>query len=306
MLGSSAKIAIVGLGNVGATAAYALTIAGVAEEIVLLARSKDKAYGEQLDLEHGLPFLDTATIKATDSYEDLSLCDVVVVTAGAAQSPGESRLDLAKKNIAIIEDVIPKIVANAPDSTILIVSNPVDVLTAHAAKIAGLPHGRVIGSGTTLDSARFRVHLAEFLHVNPRSIHAYILGEHGDSSFPVLSSASIGGQALLTHPNFSAEKAEAAFQSAKSAAYKIINAKGATFYAIGVVIMQIVKTILRDSKTVMPISVPLTQYYGVSDVCLSVPCIVGTHGVEQVLKVALDSGEQQRLLQSAEAVKPYL
>lgn len=300
------KVSIVGLGNVGTTAAYALTLSGIANEIVLLARDKNKAYGEQLDLEHGLPFLETASILATDNYADLAGSDVVVVTAGAAQAPGETRLDLAKKNIAIIEDIIPKVVEHAPDSVILIVSNPVDILTYKANQIAGLPHGKIFGSGTTLDTARFRMHLSQFLHVNPRSIHAYILGEHGDSSFPVISSASIGGQILTSHPNFSLEQTMQSFDDAKQAAYKIIAAKGATYYAIGVVIKHIVKAILRDGKTVMPVSVPLTDYYGISEVSLSVPCIVGKNGVEQVLRVGLDEKEQAALKNSAQVLQSAL
>jgi L-lactate dehydrogenase len=300
------KVSIVGLGNVGTTAAYALTLSGIANELVLLARDKSKAYGEQLDLEHGIPFLETTSILATDNYADLSGSDVVIVTAGAAQAPGETRLDLAKKNIAIIEDIIPKVVEHAPDSVILIVSNPVDILTYKANQIAGLPHGKIFGSGTTLDTARFRMHLSQFLHVNPRSIHAYILGEHGDSSFPVISSASIGGQVLTSHPNFSLEQTMQSFEDAKQAAYKIIAAKGATYYAIGVVIKHIVKAILRDGKTVMPVSVPLTDYYGINDVSLSVPCIVGKNGVEQVLTVALDEKEQASLQNSAQILRAAL
>ncbi len=296
------KVSIIGVGNVGASAAYALTLTGACQEIVLLAREKKKAIGEKLDLEHGLAFLQNCTITATDDYADIAQSTVVIVTAGAAQAPGESRLDLLQKNTAIIDDIIPKIVAHAPESVILIVSNPVDILTYRAAQIAKLPMGRVFGSGTTLDTARFRVHLSEFLQVHARSIHAYILGEHGDSSFPVYSSATIGGQALSKHPLFSAQKANAAFETAKNAAYQIIEAKGATYYAIGVVITKIVRTILHDAKTVLPVSVPLTNYLGVSDIALSVPCIVGERGVEQILTVSLDEQEQNQLLRSAQAL----
>lgn len=303
---TASKVSIVGLGNVGMTAAYALALGGITNELVLLARNKEKAYGEQLDLEHGLPFMETAKIMATDDYADLAGSDCVVVTAGAAQGPGETRLDLAKKNVAIMEEMIPKIVEAAPESVILIVSNPVDILTYRANQIAGLPHGKIFGSGTTLDTARFRVHLSQFLGVNPRSVHAYILGEHGDSSFPVISSASIGGQLLTTHPKFSPAQTMAAFEEAKSAAYKIIAAKGATYYAIGSVIKHIVKSILRDSKTVMPVSIPLSNYYGVSDIALSVPCIVGKNGVEQILTVGLDQKEQEALQHSAQTLRSVL
>lgn len=300
------KVSIIGVGNVGASSAYALTLAGVCQEIVLLARDKKKAIGEQLDLEHGLAFLENCQIRATDDYADIAGSTVVVVTAGAAQNPGESRLDLAQKNCAIIDDIIPKIVQASPDSVILIVSNPVDILTYRAAQIAHLPPGRVFGSGTTLDTARFRMYLSEFLHVHPRSIHAYILGEHGDSSFPVLSSASIGGLKLSKHPNYSKEKTLEAYTQAKNAAYEIIKAKGATYYAIGVVVTKIVRTILRDAKTVLPVSVPLKNYQGISSVALSVPCIVGMNGVEQVLSIDLDLQEQIALALSARAVQSHL
>jgi L-lactate dehydrogenase len=306
MIQTSSKVSIIGVGNVGATAAYALTLSGIAREIVLVARDKKKALGEQLDLEHGLPFLDAVNISATDNYADTAHSDVTVITAGAAQTPGESRLELAAKNIAIIEEIIPKVVEHSPNGVIVLVTNPVDILTYKAAQITGLPHGKIFGSGTTLDTARFRMNLSEFLHLNPRSIHAYILGEHGDSSFPVLSSASIGGQLLSAHPSYSVDKATEAFTAAKQAAYNIIAAKGATYYAIGVVISKIVRTILHDNKTILPVSVPLTDFYGINDVSLSVPCIVGRNGVEQVLKISLSDQEQESLRASAAALKKFL
>ncbi|MBD3279715.1 MAG: L-lactate dehydrogenase, partial [Candidatus Pacebacteria bacterium] len=190
------KISVIGCGKVGMTAAFAMLLKGLPNQLVLLGRHKGPLIGEELDLEHAMCFLGQAEIKATDNYNDIAHSDVVIITAGAAQKPGETRLDLAKKNIAIIEQIIPMVVRHSPDSVILVVSNPVDVLTYKAYQLAGLPKGRIFGSGTTLDTARFRFHLAEFLKVNPRSVHAYILGEHGDSSFPVISSASIGGQPL--------------------------------------------------------------------------------------------------------------
>jgi L-lactate dehydrogenase len=302
-LRSTFKISIIGCGHVGATAAYALIMTGVPTDLVLFARDKSKAIGEKLDLEHALPFLPKVDIVATNDYEDISGSDLVVVTAGAAQEPGETRLDLAAKNIKVMDDIIPKVVKNAPQAVILIVTNPVDVLTFHAAQLAKLPYGRVFGSGTLLDTARFRFHLSEFLDVNPRSIHTYVLGEHGDSSFPALHSASIGGQPLITYPSFSEDKAREAYAMTRDAAYQVIAGKGATYYAIGTVITHLAQAIQRDSRSVLPVSVPLDDYYGVSDVALSVPCIVGRRGVEQVLKIELSADEHASLMNSANALR---
>lgn len=303
---NSYKVSIIGCGNVGITAAYALILDGITDELVLVSRDKNKAFGEQLDFEHGMAFLTHTKITSTSDYQDISASDVVVITAGAAQKPGETRLDLAEKNIAIIEDIIPKIIHYAPQAIILIVSNPVDVLTYKAYQLANLPKGRIFGSGTTLDTARFRFHLSEFLKVNPHSIHAYILGEHGDSSFPAVTSANIGGQPLLTYPGFSQTRLEKAYEVTRNAAYKIIAAKGATYYGIGAVILHIVKTILKDEKKILPVSIPLHQYMGYSGVSLSVPCVVGRDGVEQTLEIKLSWEEKQKLEKSVNTIKSYL
>lgn len=302
----SYKVGIVGCGKVGMTAAFAIALQGIATELVLLSRCVDKIIGEELDLEHGMSFMSNTKVHATEEYEDLAGCDVVVVTAGASQRPGETRLDLAAKNSAIMADIIPRIVKNAPDCVILMVTNPVDVLTYQAYQLAGWPKGRVFGSGTVLDTSRFRFHLSEFLHVNPKSIHAYILGEHGDHSFPVLSSASIGGQPLTTLPDFSHQRAQAAYDKAKNAAYKIIESKGATFYAIGVVVAEIVKNVLRDHKSIMPVSVPLHGYYDHYGVALSVPCVIGRQGAEKSLEIKLDWQERQQLDKTVNVLKQYL
>lgn len=303
---STNKVSIIGCGKVGMSAAYSLLHRGDISELVLHGRDLKEIIGEELDLEHGMSFLPHAKIKATSDYKDIADSDVVVVTAGAAQKPGETRLDLTNKNIQILEAIIPEVVQNAPDAIILIVSNPVDVLTYRAYQMAGLPKGRVFGSGTTLDTARFRFHLSEFLKVNPQSIHTYILGEHGDSSFPALSSANVGGQPLMSMNNFSEEKAWKAYDKAKNAAYKIIESKGATYYAIGTVISHIISKILRDSQSVLPVSIPLHQYYGHSGVALSVPCIIGRGGVEETLEIKLDWQEKQYLEKSVKTLKTYV
>lgn len=301
----SNKVSIIGCGKVGMTAAYSILHRGVINELVLVARCVDDIVGEELDLEHGMSFLPFAQVKATQNYADIANSDIVIITAGAAQKPGETRLDLTAKNVAIVEVIIPEILKYAPESVILIVSNPVDVLTYKAYQLAGLPKGKIFGSGTTLDTARFRFHLSEFLHINPSSIHAYILGEHGDTSFPAISSATVGGQPLNLMSNFSAGKAHAAFENAQQAAYKIIASKGATFYGIGTVVSEIVSKILRDSRTVLPVSIPLHQYYGHSGVALSVPCIIGRNGVEETLEIKLDWEEKQKLEHSVNTLKQY-
>jgi len=300
------KVSIIGCGKVGMTAAYSLIHDGVLNELVLVGRDRSKIIGEQLDLEHGLSFLHHVEISSTDNYRDIKNSDVVIFTAGAAQKPGDTRLDLAQKNLALIDELIPKIVANAPDAVILIVTNPVDILTYRAYQIAGLPKGRIFGSGTTLDTARFRFSLSEFLKLNPKSIHAYILGEHGDHSFPAISSAMVGGQPLSTLPGFSEDRAEKAYLSARNAAYKIIASKGATYYAIGAVISFIVKKILTDAKSILPVSIPLHQYHDISGVALSVPCVVGRSGVERTLEIKLSWEEKQKLMSAASTLKKFL
>lgn len=288
------------------TAAFAITLQGLANELALHGRRLDNLIGEELDLGHGLSFLHHATIKATDQYEDIANSDLVIITAGAAQQPGETRLDLAKKNSAIIEEIIPQVIRYAPEAVILIVSNPVDVLTYKAYQLANLPKGRIFGSGTTLDTARFRFHLSEFLQVNPNSIHAYVLGEHGDSSFPVLSSASVGGQALSFFPRYSEEKAMQAYEKVKTAADKIIQSKGATYYGIGVVVARLAQAVLRDEGVIFPVSIPLHHYYGHNGVALSIPCVIGRSGAEESLEIKLNWDEKRKLDHSVETIKQFL
>lgn len=300
---SSFSVGIVGCGKVGMTAAYALLLQGVPTQLVLYGRERAKVEGEKLDLEHGLPFLSECDIVATDDFADLAPCDVILFTAGAAQEPGETRLDLAAKNIALLNTIIPKIVEHAPLAVIVMITNPVDILTWHAAKLCEDFSGRIFGTGTMLDTARLRWHLSESLHVNPRSIHTYLLGEHGDSSFPTYSSATVGGQPLSEFPDFSPEVGEEAFQAARTAAYKVIEGKGATFYAIGTVVSHLLHSIQKDSRNVLPVSVPLHGEFGLQEVALSLPCIVGRRGVLQTLKIQLDRDETVALHKSAETLR---
>lgn len=297
------KVAVVGCGRVGITAAYTMYLNNTAHEIMLFGRDKDKLVGEQLDFMHSLSFLGTTHITVGENYEDLAGTDVVVFTAGAAQQPGETRLDLVKKNTEIVESMMKEIIKYAPHAIFLIVSNPVDILTYRAAKIAGLPKGRVFGSGTTLDTARFRFHLSEFLKVNPKSIHGYILGEHGDSSFPTTSTTNVGGQPISSMKGFSKEKAVEAYQKARDAAYKIIAAKGATYYAIAVVVNQLVDAVLRDTRRIYPLSTILEGEYGHHDVALSLPCVLGREGIERVIEIPLSEEEKEQLRHSVEVLK---
>ncbi len=301
------KVAIIGCGRVGMTLAFSLAHTQVVNELVLFGRRQSRLNGEALDLEHGLSFLNTKRIKPSTNYMDLKESDIVIITAGAAQKPGETRLDLVAKNKAIISEIIPKVVRYAPEAIIIMVTNPVDVLTYHAYKLTRLPKGRIFGSGTLLDTARFRFHLSEFLNVNPKSIHAYILGEHGDTSFPVLSSATVGSQPLSLFPNFSEVKALEAYEKTRQAAYRIIEAKGYTQYGIASAVSHLVKAIFSDSKKVLPVSIPLHRYLEtISGVALSVPCVVGRNGVEQILTPKLDWQEKKLLEKSAETIKQYV
>ena len=298
------KVTVVGAGKVGMTAAYALLLDGFAQEIMLFGRHREKLVGEKLDLEHAMALTHKTNITISDDYADLKDTDVFVFCAGAAQAPGDTRLDLAGKNLRIVESMVPSLMAAAPEAILLMVANPCDLMTYKAAQLVPQARpGQIFGSGTLLDTARFRFHLSEMLPVNARSIHAYVLGEHGDHSFPVLSSATVGGQSLLDFPNFTREQALEAYQKARDAAYAIIESKGATYYGIGASITKIVRTIWRDGRSVLPLSVPLDNYYGQTAMASSVPCILGRDGVEQVVAIQLDELEKGELAAGVAALK---
>ncbi len=297
------KVAIIGAGKVGITAAYALLLEGIVHEIVLYGRDRSKLVGEQLDLEHAAALARGTKVTITDNFEDLKETDVFVFTAGAAQLPGETRLELAEKNLKIVDQLVPQLFKVAPEALLLMVTNPVDVLTYRASEL--LPHKRsqIFGSGTLLDTARFRFHLSELLKVNPESIHAYILGEHGDHSFPVLSNAMVGGQKLMSFPKFYPEDAQMVYQKARDCAYMIIESKGATYYGIGASITSIIKNIVRDSKKILPLSVRVDGYYDQREVAFSVPVVLGAKGVEQIIEIELDDQEQLKLIDGVKVIK---
>jgi len=298
-----AKIAIIGAGFVGSTAAYALFLKKVCSTIALIDISKEKAEGEAMDLEQGMLFVPGTHFSYGSSYEQCKDADIVVITAGLAQKKGETRLDLVRKNAAILKEMVPKIVEHNKSCIIILVTNPVDIMTYLTIKYSGFPKERVFGTGTTLDTARLRYYLGEYLNLSPQSVHAYIMGEHGDSEFPVWSAAAVGGLRIDNMHGWSAEAGESCFQKTKNAAYEIINRKGATYYAIALVIADICEAILSDEGKIFPLSTYLENYYDEGDVCLSVPCALGKEGIRRRIQLPLNDSEQQALHKSAGVLK---
>jgi L-lactate dehydrogenase len=302
------KVAIVGAGNVGATAAYALLLSGLAAEIVLIDVDRKRAEGEAMDLAHAVPFSRPTKVWAGD-YENGAGAVITVLAAGTGQRPGETRLDLARRNAAIFAEIVPRVAAANPDGIILVATNPVDVLTHTASRLSGISASRVFGSGTTLDTGRFRALLGDHFGVDPRSVHAFIIGEHGDSEVPVWSSANVAGVGLedLARARgiaLAAEDRERIFSQTRDAAYAIIERKGATYYAVAVALLRIIEAVVRDQRTVLSVSSLVgSDSYGLGNVCLSLPSIVGAGGVEEVLPLRLDADEEQALRRSAEVVR---
>jgi len=302
----SSKIAIVGAGFVGSTAAYACMIDGAASEIALIDVNKEKAQGESMDLQHGLPFRPNVKITFGDKYDLCRDSEIVVICAGAHQKPGETRLELVSKNATIFKQMIPSITRHNKGCIFLVVSNPLDVLTYLALKYSKFPKNRVFGSGTLLDTARFRYLLSQYFEVSPNSVHAYILGEHGDSSFPVWSSANIAGVNLKHFKRYSKKAMDKLYQKTKNAAYEVIARKGATYYAIGLGIAKIVRAVLSDQNEVLALSSYLNNYHGVNDVCLSVPTIVNRSGIKDHIKLPLNFWERRQLRKSASLIKKVI
>ncbi len=298
------KVTIVGAGNVGATFAYALAQSGLADDIALVDRNEDLVAGQVLDLSHGRFFFPTVDIHAGDK-RDYADAHVIVITAGAGQKPGESRLALLQRNVLIIESIVDEIVAQHSRAVILVVSNPVDILTHVAHRRSGWPRGRVIGSGTVLDSARFRYQLSEHCDIDVHNVHAYILGEHGDSEFAAWSMTHLAGVSIDRFcvicgrcTDWIAERTKIE-QAVRDSAYHIIDYKGATYYAVGLALTRIVASILRNEHSVLTVSTPLEGEYGLSDVSLSVPCIVGQEGIDRIMLATLTPEEQAALENSA-------
>lgn len=301
------RVAVVGAGNVGATFAYNLLLSGLASEIVLIDANHEKAEGEAMDLNHAAPLAQPARVWAGD-YKDCAGAVITVITAGSNQRPGETRLDLASRNAEIFRQIVPQIVQNNPDGMILVATNPVDVLSYATWKISGLPKQRVFGSGTILDTARFRFLLSQHFGVDPRSVHAYIIGEHGDSEVPVWSLANIAG---MTFPAFceqhglgcDVDTLHKIFEQTRDAAYHIIERKGATFYAVATGLVRICESILRDQGSVLSVSSLIENYYGINDTFLSLPTVVDQGGVERHLRLKLNDQEVEGLKKSAQVLK---
>lgn len=307
---SGTKITVLGAGNVGATIAYTLTVMGVCSELVLIDINEPKAKGEAMDIRQGISFCPAVNIYAGD-YEDTVGSDIVVVTVGIGRKPGQTRIDLANTNVNIIKDVMPQITKYCPDAVYVVVSNPVDVLTYAICKYGGISPKKVIGSGTVLDSSRLRSIIAEDLTISADSIHAYVLGEHGDTSFVPWSLTTIAGMSMTDYYNsvglpINPEMLKEKEKQVRSAGGKVIAAKGATFYAIALTTKKICECISRDSRTVLTVSSPTESAYGTENVCLSLPYIVGAEGLVSRVDVKLTPDETESLIQSSKALKSVI
>lgn len=292
------RIVIIGAGAVGSSTAYTLLLRNRVDELVLIDANHNKAVGDALDMNHGMPFLGGAKLWA-GTYEDCRDADIIIITAGAAQREGETRTDLLKRNISIFDSIIEQVLKHNDNGILLIASNPVDIMSYFSWKKSQWPINRVIGSGTLLDSARFRYLIGDRLNIDPRSIHAHIVGEHGDSELPLWSLANVAGTEL----RLTEQDKEEIFTNTRDAAYQIISAKGATYYAIALALDRICTAILRDEGAVLNVSTLLTDYYGISDVFLGVPCIVDRQGVREVLKLPMSDSEKELLQRSANKLK---
>lgn len=302
-------IGIVGTGHVGVAAAYAVFLRGLCSEIILIDKNHERAEGEAMDLMHGQAFGEPVTARA-GAYEDLDRAQLVVISAGVAQREGETRLDLLNRNADVFREIIGQLDRHAPQAVLVIATNPVDVLTYVSQKLSRRPGSRVIGTGTMLDTARFRALLGRHYKVDPRSVHAYIVGEHGDSEVPLWSSARIGGVSLVDHTisghAFDKDAMEALFERVRNAAYDIISRKGYTNTAIGSAIARLVEAVLADQGSVLPVGRLLEGHYAIDDVCLSIPTIVGSSGVREALLPQLSEDERAGLQHSADVLKKSL
>lgn len=307
------KITILGAGNVGATIAYTLAVAGICSEIVLVDINKDKAQGEAMDIRQGISFCHAVDIYDGE-YEDAKDSDIVIVTLGRARKPGQTRIDLAQANVDIVKSVMPVVANVAPNAIYIVVSNPVDVLTYAILKCTNLKPSQVIGSGTMLDTSRLRSRLADHVNLSPKSVHAYVFGEHGDTSMIPWSLTSIAGMEMTEYCKHICDehnqcgKAEIADieSDVRTAGAEVIKRKGATFYAIALSVNKICDVILRDGQNILTVSTLVNGRYGIDDVCLSLPCVIGGHGVEREITPPLLPSELKQLEASAEALKSVI
>ncbi|MGN0249719.1 MAG: L-lactate dehydrogenase [Lachnospiraceae bacterium] len=304
------KAVMVGCGFVGSASVFALMQSGLFSEIALIDANREKAEGEAMDISHGIPFASQMRIYAGD-YDDVKDAGIVIVTAGANQQPGETRLDLVQKNVGIMKKIIPEISSRNFDGILLIVANPVDILTKVALELSGLPENHVIGSGTVLDTARLKYRLSEHLGVDSKSIHAFIIGEHGDSEIAAFSSANVSGVPLSNfcemRGHFQHKEAEDEIaQKVKDSAYEIIQRKRATYFGVAMAVKRICEVIVRDEKAILPVSTSMHGSYGIKDVVLSMPCIVGADGIEAQVPIVLNDEETKKLQDSAKILRETL
>jgi L-lactate dehydrogenase len=304
---AGSKIVIVGAGSVGTTFAYSLLIHGLASQIAIIDVNKERALGEVMDLNHGLPFVFPAKVWAGE-YSDCRDADIVVIAVDKGQKIEASRLDLAQGNFELMKQIVPNITRYTKECILLIVTNPLDVMTYAALKLSGLPRNRVFGSGTVLDTARLKFLLGEHLQVDPRNVHAYVIGEHGDSEVPVWSLANVAGIRLrdycpICKVPYSPEMFNDLFLNVKNAGYEIIKRKGRTFYAVALAMTKIVESIFRDENAVLTVSHFLQDYHGVNDICLSVPAIINRSGIKETITLPLDEKEIADFQKSAATIR---
>lgn len=297
------RVALIGTGFVGSSYAFALLNQGVTEELVLIDLNKEKSEGDAMDLNHGLAFAPSSTKIWYGSYDDCKAADLVVLCAGANQKPGETRLDLVAKNLKIFKAIVNDVMESGFDGIFIVATNPVDILSYAVWKYSGLPQSRVIGSGTILDTARFRYLIGEHFKVDTRNVHAYIIGEHGDTELPVWSHADIGGLPILESITDEKEKLDEIFVNVRDAAYHIINRKGATYYGIAMGLVRLTKAILQNENSILTVSCYLAGEYGEDDVYIGVPAIVNRNGVHRVIELRLNEQEKKQFAHSASVLK---
>lgn len=307
---SMQKCGVIGVGFVGATCAYTLAVSGLFSEVVLVDMNQKKAEGEAADINHGVSFAKPCFVRA-GAYSDLAECGLIIIAAGANQKPGETRIELLHRNRMILSSIMEQLTAVNRHAILLIVSNPVDVLTCMAQQLSGFPAGHVIGSGTVLDTARLKYLVGQKLGVDSRNVHAFIIGEHGDSELAVWSSANLSGVDLddycrITGIADPADLLHHIYENVRDAAYSIIESKGATYYGIGMAVRRIAEAIVRDEHSVLPVSSLISGHYGVDGICLGLPSIVGKNGVEAVLDIPLSDEELGQLQSSAQKMKALI
>lgn len=296
------RVVLIGTGLVGSSYAFAMLNQGVSEELVLIDLNKEKSEGDVMDLNHGLAFAPSSTRIWFGDYEDCKDADIVVLCAGANQKPGETRLDLVDKNLKIFKNIVKNVMDNEFNGIFIVATNPVDILSYAVWKYSGLPQSQVIGSGTILDTARFRYLLAEHFDVDTRNVHAYIIGEHGDTELPVWSHADIGGMPILDTVT-DQEVLDSLFVSVRDAAYQIIERKGATYYGIAMGLVRLTKAIIHNENSILTVSCFLNGEYGEKDVYIGVPAIVNSKGIKKVLELKLNEKETKQLKHSVSVLK---